>query len=272
MDPSGKESILRARLFIERNLHSELSGERIAEQAFRSYYRFHHQFKDATGESLWQYVKRLRLEKASFLLKYTAIPVGELAFQAGFESTAAFSKAFTSWFGVSPVKFRNKSRTIEPAFRGYQWNDVRKVRLSDEKIYTFRSEGIRHFPEGYFKWKQLCGAAPNLQLIGKSPDHPGITGAEKIRWDTSVPKNALTGPPQPPHHFQLFEETLLGGSFLKVPFEGFGRPLTLHMPNLLGYLRDQGLEWRPSGRFFQTIREHAEKSQCLTDLFIPIGK
>ncbi|HEY0895629.1 MAG TPA: AraC family transcriptional regulator [Sphingobacteriaceae bacterium] len=278
MDPASRKNILRARLFIEQNLQSRLSGDSISQQAFRSYYRFHHQFKAFTGESVWQYVKRLRLERSSFLLKYTTMPVAEIAFNIGFESTAAFSKAFSARNGQSPVKFRNDVLTRMAPIKtgGYKWNDTKRIWRPDEKICTFRSEGAGHFPAGYFKWQQL--AAPvrgnTVPLIGKSPDQPGITGTEKFRWDTSVPKDAV------PRQLQdqlvqkenMFEETLSGGAFLKVPFVGFGRPLTEHLPALLDHLRDQGLEWRPSGSFFQTIREHAEKNRCITDLFIPVSR
>ncbi len=278
MDPAGRKNILRARLFIEQNLHSRLSGDSISQQAFRSYYRFHHQFSEFTGESVWQYVKRLRLEKASFLLRYTTMQVAEIAFETGFESTASFSKAFSARTGRSPVRFRNDALARMPAAKTgeYQWNDTKRIWRPDEKICTFRSEGAGHFPAGYFKWQQLSASARGKtpQLIGKSPDQPGITGTERMRWDTSVPKDAVPGQllEKLVQQENMFEETLPGGAFLKVPFVGFGRPLTEHLPALLDHLRDQGLEWRSSGRFFQTIREHAEKNRCITDLFIPVRR
>ncbi|HEY1009226.1 MAG TPA: AraC family transcriptional regulator, partial [Daejeonella sp.] len=230
MDVVSKKHLLKARLFIERNLNDHLDGDIISEQAFRSYYRFHHKFKESTGESLWQYVKRLRLEKACFLLRYTSIPISEIAFLTGFETTAALSKAFSSRIGRSPIKYRNEFLAMSQKYQApdYNWNDVKTTRQPDQKIYTFRSEGLRRFPEGYFKWQTLVGSIPenNVPLIGRSPDQVGITDTEKLRWDTSIPQSIMTEhlkselPEQP----LLFEDTLPGGRFLKVPFRGFGRP------------------------------------------------
>jgi AraC family transcriptional regulator len=52
------------------------------------------------------YVRRLRLERAGRKLRMGAINITEVALAAGYESHAAFGKAFKQQFGLSPSEFR----------------------------------------------------------------------------------------------------------------------------------------------------------------------
>ncbi|WP_439879600.1 AraC family transcriptional regulator [Pontibacter sp. MBLB2868] len=268
--------IFESRLYIERNLGEGLSGELIAQNAFLSYFHYQHQFKVCTGESVWQYVKRLRMERACFLLAFTSLPVSDIAYQINFESSAAFSKAFRSWHGMSPQKYRLQS-IASPEHQlqqAYDWNKVKIRHLPEQVIAAFRSEGATHLPKGYFKWQQFTSllTGSDVSLIGRSPDQPGITPLSKLRWDTALPSDRL--PLELKQVLKqeqlLFEDTIPAGKYLVVPFAGFGRPFTAHFPHILTYLRNQGLELSLTGCFFQELRQHAPGSQCLTDLYIPI--
>ena len=58
------------------------------------------------GESAVSYVRRLRMERAGRKLRMGAVDITEVARAAGYESHAAFSKAFKQQFGMSPSEFR----------------------------------------------------------------------------------------------------------------------------------------------------------------------
>jgi AraC-like DNA-binding protein len=271
-----QQHIFKSRLYIERNLSEHLDGECIAEQAFLSYFHFQHQFKAYTGESVWQYVKRLRLEKAAFLLLFTSLPVTDIAYQTGFKTTSALSKAFRSWYGLSPQKYRQQHEklTLNSSTLHFDWNDVKEIRKPDKKVISFRSEGIKQFPQGYFEWMRIAGplCENKITLIGRSPDQPHITPFSKLQWDTAIPVESLPeAVKQNLLQNQLFFEDILpGGNYLVLPFTGFGSPYVKDISTILTFLHKQGLEWRPSGNSFQIMRQHASDSQCLTDLFIPI--
>lgn len=275
MHPQVEKIILRSKSFIDHHLSDPIDGEEIARQAFLSYFHFQHQFRRATGESLWQYVKRLRLERAAFLLAYTNLPVAEIAAGCGFEATASLSKTFRKKWGLSPQQYRRKvQQHREAQLPLVDWNQVTTHRLPPQTIISFRSEGLRRFPQGYFQWMEHIRAGQSLPapLFGTSPDQPGVTAGNKIRWDTGVPVQRL---PAPLHGVLLEqelirEETFPGGNYLVLPFCGFGTSFTLHLPSLLVRLQQEGLEWRPSGRLFQVLEEHAPDSCCATSVYIPI--
>ncbi|MCU0465383.1 MAG: AraC family transcriptional regulator [Anaerolineae bacterium] len=92
--------------YICQNLHQPLDREMLAEMAGFSIPHFHRVFTACTGESAISYVRRMRLISAGRKLRMGAVDIMEVALAAGYESHAAFSKAFKKQFGVSPSAFR----------------------------------------------------------------------------------------------------------------------------------------------------------------------
>jgi AraC family transcriptional regulator len=96
-----------AAAFIESRLMEPLSLADIAEAAGMSNFHFSRLFTAACGESVMAYVRRQRLARAARrLAEEPRIALVDLAFDCGFESQQAFTRAFTRQFGVSPGRFR----------------------------------------------------------------------------------------------------------------------------------------------------------------------
>ncbi len=66
----------------------------------------------ATGKSVNQYIRELRLEKAANLLKETDNNVSEIAYQVGFNSASYFNKAFSKYFGVTPGEYKTSNISL----------------------------------------------------------------------------------------------------------------------------------------------------------------
>lgn len=66
-------------------------------------------FKTLVGESPMEYLTRCRLHKASRLLRESDLSIGQVAQRSGYDSEAAFNKAFKRRLGLPPGKFRNQS-------------------------------------------------------------------------------------------------------------------------------------------------------------------
>jgi AraC-like DNA-binding protein len=75
---------------------------------------FASQFTRLVGEPPLHYVARWRMLKASQLLKQDKQTLAEVAIAVGYESEAAFSKAFKRWSGQAPGSYRRDQRT-DPA-------------------------------------------------------------------------------------------------------------------------------------------------------------
>jgi AraC family transcriptional regulator len=93
--------------WIEQRLDDPLTLERIAERADLSPYHFSRLFTARMGRSVMAHVRGRRLVRgARRLCDEPDLKLVELAFDCGFESQEAFTRAFKRVFGASPGRFR----------------------------------------------------------------------------------------------------------------------------------------------------------------------
>lgn len=92
--------------YICRNLDQPLTREVLADIAGFSVPHFHRIFIGTTGESAVSYIRRTRLLRAGYKLRWGAVDITAVALAAGYSSHAAFGKAFKKQYGLSPSDFR----------------------------------------------------------------------------------------------------------------------------------------------------------------------
>ncbi|MGB8980691.1 MAG: AraC family transcriptional regulator [Anaerolineales bacterium] len=92
--------------YIHRHISEPLDRETLASIAGFSIPHFHRVFTAHVGESAIGYIRRMRLERAARKLRMGAVDITEVALAAGYDTHAAFSKAFRQQFGLSPSEFR----------------------------------------------------------------------------------------------------------------------------------------------------------------------
>jgi AraC-like DNA-binding protein len=87
-------------------MHSEyresLSVEALARDSAMGVSSFHRAFKEVTGDSPVQYLKKIRLLKAKGLLVFEGKQVSEAAYEVGYASPSQFSREFKRYFQVPP--------------------------------------------------------------------------------------------------------------------------------------------------------------------------
>ena len=94
---------------IDGHLGEDLTLETLAGVAGFSPYHFHRIFAAMVGETLFGFIGRLRLERSLGLLCGDLNrPVTDVALACGFSSPAAFSRAFSARYGVSPTRWRRE--------------------------------------------------------------------------------------------------------------------------------------------------------------------
>jgi len=78
----------------------------VAAAAGLSPYHFHRIFKAVVGEPLNQFIKRLRLERALFLMSHApGRTLTQVALDCGFASSSDFSRSFKQHYGLAPRRF-----------------------------------------------------------------------------------------------------------------------------------------------------------------------
>lgn len=92
---------------IAHNLDTALDLTALAAAARLSPFHFHRLFRGMTGETPLGMHRRLRLERAALALQSTARPVTDVAFEAGYETHEAFTRAFRAAYACPPSQFRD---------------------------------------------------------------------------------------------------------------------------------------------------------------------
>lgn len=104
--------------YIERNIAEPLSLEELADVANFSKYHFHRIFATMTGETLFHFIQRVRLEKAATLLLIDrSAAVTSIGYDCGFASPQSFAKSFKDRYGVSATEWRRRNSNSGEAQR-----------------------------------------------------------------------------------------------------------------------------------------------------------
>jgi AraC-like DNA-binding protein len=102
--------IARVLKFIHADYARPLGADEMAKRAGMSVAAFHHHFKQVTGSSPLQYVKRIRLDHARRLMAHDSYNAGTAARAVGYESSSQFSREFKRLFGTTPVEEAEQTR------------------------------------------------------------------------------------------------------------------------------------------------------------------
>lgn len=95
--------------YIEVNIGKPMTLEELAGVASFSRFHFSRIFHSMVGETPFQFIQRVRLEKAATLLLGPGRrTVSDVALQCGFPEIAVFSRNFRRQFGMSPSQYRLK--------------------------------------------------------------------------------------------------------------------------------------------------------------------
>jgi len=114
MDP-GSDRIRRVLSFARENLSTELSVERLADQANLSVRQFSRAFMEATGTTPAKAIERLRAEIARPRVEDGREPLETIARDVGFADPERMRQSFTRVFGQAPQALRRAARDVDRA-------------------------------------------------------------------------------------------------------------------------------------------------------------
>ncbi|MPW16573.1 helix-turn-helix domain-containing protein [Paraburkholderia sp. CNPSo 3157] len=115
-DPVLLRRLLRAKDRMDAASHEAWPVKRLAEVSGVSEAHFAHSFKRAFGVPPHRYLLTRRIERATTLLRDTALSITEIAFATGWESLGTFGRTFRDVTGRSPSAMRVEARaaTAQP--------------------------------------------------------------------------------------------------------------------------------------------------------------
>lgn len=175
---------------IAEHLDATLDLESLAAVAHFSPWHFHRMYRETTGETVADTVRRLRLHRAAAELIHGAASLERVARRAGYGSLAAFSRAFAQSYGVPPGRYRRRGQLLPGAPRP----DQEAIHMYDVTIAPFESvrlaaidhrgdyQTIGHAFERVITWaapRGLLGAA--VRTIGIYYDDPASVPEKELR-------------------------------------------------------------------------------------------
>jgi len=106
-DGAATFPVRRIESFLRSHMDHPISTAMLAEQFGWKPRRFHDLFCEAFGDTPQHYQSRLRLDRALQLLSDQTLPLTEIAASLGYSDQQAFTRRFSTRFGLPPGKWRN---------------------------------------------------------------------------------------------------------------------------------------------------------------------
>jgi len=276
-----QERINRVLLHLQENPGAALSVEQLARIACFSPFHFHRLFVAHVGEPLSAHVRRLRLERAALILRNSRASVTEVALESGYETSAAFNKAFQQHFHVSPTTFRQSSPVNFTAALKLKRGIAASKHMKPEIIDRPEKQAIFVRRTGAYKesasaaWEAVCRfayprhlVAPGQEFIGISHDDPQITAQEKLRYDACI---TVSQPVKA--EGEVGVQKIAGGRYAVFLHKGPYENLMGTYQFIFGeWLPGSGEELRdvPSFELYLNTPEHTQPENLKTGIYIPL--
>ena len=288
---------------IQTHLAEPLDLERLAGVACFSPFHFHRLFRAWMGETLQDFVLRLRLERAAQLLVFNRLEtISEIALACGLSSSSSFARAFKKGFGVSASQWRNRkncqsnrkpweasgtaalgfSKLPGPMVR--QENpmtqlpfDVHVRRLAPATLAYLRHVGpykgdtalFRRLFEQLFAWAGPRGLmTSDTSYLSLFQDNPNLTPAAKQRMEVALTVPAGT-PPAGEIGIQALEGSLYATARTRVRIEDYAAQWDLLVADWLpasGYQPDH----RPAMEFYLNNPETDPEGKYHVEICLPV--
>jgi len=285
-----KNRINRVFEFIDQNLESDLSLNKISGIAFFSPFHFHRVFKFVTGETLNGYITRRRIEKSASDLLHKNITSTEIAHKYGFSDNSSYSRTFKKYFGVNPTEFKkqnpnrhSKIRQLEskngqeyPDYEKYiciidnlkKWTEM-NAKIEVKETPELNLAGVTHVFEKLTKWAIPKGLLKNPEAkMGRVFfDSFKFTAPEKVRMSIFLVTNESFETEGEINKLTISKGKCIIGRFEITPME-FEKSWT----SLFIWMNENGYKKgneNPYEIYHNDYREHPE-NKFIVDLYIPI--
>lgn len=196
------QRILKAMIYIENHYDEELKIEELAKIACYSTFHFQRLFQFVVGENVYQYIQRLRLEKAAQSLRYTSQQITDIALDASYATPSAFAKAFKKAKGKSPRDYRTLCQELNmntdkiakklddlPMIEPHEITNIKDIPI----LFARNTGNYWDIRVGQFAWDILKAyikdnnvTEEGRQYFTITLDNPEITEDQNCRLDACI--------------------------------------------------------------------------------------
>jgi len=102
------DEVRAAQEYIEMNIQERITIDELADHFGIGRRTFERRFKQATSNSVLEYIQRIRIEAAKRSFENSRNNINEVMYHVGYTDTKAFRTVFKRLTGLTPVEYRNK--------------------------------------------------------------------------------------------------------------------------------------------------------------------
>ena len=261
-------------------------------------YHFHRIFKAFLGEPVGAFITRMKVETAARLLRYSDMPVQEIAYKVGYDVPSSLSKAFKQFYDITPIEFKNnKKYTIMKPLKINPNLELRKrvVNLEPMQAIYICLFGDYNGNDYCLAWQKLwqyvhtsgkfsddmgkaCGTKTDIikQMlneckiahVGIYHSDPKVTQADKLQADV-----CLTLPFKMEPKGEIGAKEIAGGKYAAFLYQGTYDKLGEVYDTIFGkYIPDGGyqLDERPVFEMYLNDPECTKPEDLQTEIYVPI--
>lgn len=275
------KAIYTAMEYIDKNLSQTINIQELAKVCHISEFHFRRIFKSILNESPLEYVQRLRIEKAAFLLKTTPCTLSEISEKVGYQSIHSLSKIFKQTYGVSPVHFKEHP----VSFKIRKKNPIINLNLTPSIVSLSAKDVICVRVENPFSQKEAFKNAWNKILAFTQTD--GIPNDENEYVSLILDVSPLTLPEKYrvyacvyngdinkiKAHSIFTRKTINGGLYAVFTHKGSHQDLNYIYCNIYRYwLPNSDYQLRDIFHFEKYLNspDKCQEEDLITEIYIPI--
>lgn len=286
-------AVQRAAERVVDNLDQALDLGELARNAALSPFHFHRIFRGMVGETPLEMHRRLRLERAAYFLREGEAPVTTIAFDAGYDTHEAFTRAFRARYACSPSEFRQRAFQIQiaavsgihfepkrsepPIVQFIQGEIVMHVEIKD--MNELRTATLRHvgpynqISEAFARLGEIAGAAGLLNqkctMLAIYHDDPETTPEAELTSEA-----AITIPEDAKIPAGLVEQRVPGGRYATTthvgPYEKLGDVWARFMGQWLPKSGER-LADSVTYEIYRNTPMDVPKEQLRTEIYLPLA-
>lgn len=264
--------------YINNHLDQEIDLNFLAEMSGFSRWHFHRVVSAFLGEPLGAFIVRMRIETAARWLRYTDLPIKEIAYKVGYDMPSSLSKLFRQFYGISPQQYRNDKTFVIMQPAKVKADLDLQVEIKEvpawRAIYICRRGDYRQVDYAG-TWKALLefAYAQGAELLDPSPlciyhDDPKVTLPERLRTDICMHVSSEVTPKG-----EVGVKSVLGGRYAVFLYKGpytqlqsvYDTIYAQRIPELECTLRDH-----PSAERYLNDPCTTDPSELLTEIYIAV--
>ncbi|RDY58850.1 AraC family transcriptional regulator [Flagellimonas nanhaiensis] len=266
--------------YVHNHLDEKIEIKTLAELSHFSPFHFHRIIKALLGEPIGAYITRTRLETAAKMIRYSELPIEEIAYSVGYETPSSLTKAFKQHFGITPSDYRKtKTFNIKPL----QTMEITSLNIKKPKLITLEEQFCIYVSmKGPYNkmdypgaWETLWNEVKSqklftagIQHFGQPFDDPHVTDEANLRYDACLVIHKDAKP-----NGKVGTKMLKGGKFAVFLYQGSYKNLSQVYDHIFNnWLLESGEELRDESvreRYLNNA-EKTEESKLKTEIYIPI--